>query len=306
MGAVVLLPPLVVLDFEGTSRSASARATEIGIVTLGNSLQIKSEFETLVNSPVTPESMALQVSRLSAREISKAPNFAALWPYVRDLFNGKVIVAHNKIYEINVLQNELAEISISNLPPFLCTLEWSRRILGSKVSNHQLATLCNFFDIELVHAHEAISDARATALLLGKLAALSPALKTEIRELEGQTVTYKGTASAKVQPLVRERFQTENGNSANIETAKARIKKQGMSLVVVTGTPDIGKEEFGSLVKKVGLQYRETPPTKSTAFVVQSNNGPGMSKIRRALELNVPVLSESDALLLVKTLGSNR
>ena len=56
------------------------------------------------------------------------------------------------------------------------------------------------------------------------------------------------------------------------------------------------------MMAKVGLVYRETPPTLGTAFVVQANISPGMSKIRKAIELGVPVLSESDALLLVEKL----
>ena len=94
---------------------------------------------------------------------------------VRDIFarancgEASLIVSHNKIYEINVLRNELTDISVKKFPPFICTLEWSRKILGSKVPNHQLATLCDYFGIELTHAHEAISDARATAKLFAEL-----------------------------------------------------------------------------------------------------------------------------------------
>jgi hypothetical protein len=36
-----------------------------------------------------------------------------------------------------------------------------------------------------------------------------------------------------------------------------------------------------------------------TAFVIQANTSPGMSKIRKAQELGIPVLSEGDALLVV-------
>jgi hypothetical protein len=80
------------------------------------------------------------------------------------------------------------------------------------------------------------------------------------------------------------------------------VSKLRKTLVVVTGTPDEGKEEFRVLMAEVGLEYRETPPTLGTAFVVQANSSPGMSKIRRAIEIGVPVLSESDALLLVEKL----
>jgi len=297
---------IVVLDFEGTSRLASARATEIGLVTLTNTLAIKYEFESLVNSPVTPDQSALAVSRLSKSEISSAPSFKELWPLLRNYFSGNLLIAHNKIYEINVLENEFRGMSISGMPPFFCTLEWSRKILGTKVRNHTLPTLCDYFDIELDHAHEAIADARATALLLGKLAAISPELNKELTRLQSETVQFADSAKSAIQPRPRERFQTESGNAKLVGEAILRITQLNKRLVVVTGTPDDGKEEFGMHISSVGLEYRETPPTMGTAFVVQSNNSPGMSKIRRALELGVPVLSESDALLLMKTLRGKK
>jgi BRCT domain type II-containing protein len=102
--------------------------------------------------------------------------------------------------------------------------------------------------------------------------------------------------------VVRERFQTQQGDKASINAAQNRILKMMKTLVVITGTPDDGKEAFGNYLAEVGLEYRETPPTKGTAFVVQSNNSPGMSKIRKALELEIPVLSEADCLSLIRKL----
>jgi DNA polymerase III epsilon subunit-like protein len=293
---------LVVLDFEGTSRLPSARATEIGLVSISKKFEILSEFESVIQSPIAPDKSALSVSRLSRAEISSAPTFGQLWPLIRSEISGKILVAHNKIYETNVLRNELRAISIRQLPPFICTLEWSRKILGLKVKNHTLQSLCSFFDIELVQAHEALSDAKATAALLRELTKLSPSLIDEIAALQSQVVTYPEIPLNATEPLARERFRAEESNRDLLESAFQRVTKLRKSLVVVTGTPDEGKEEFRVAMAGVGLEYRETPPTMGTAFVVQANIEPGMSKIRKALELGVPVLSESDALLLVEKL----
>ncbi len=293
---------LVVLDFEGTSRLPSARATEIGMVTLSDKFEILSEFESVVHSPIAPDKRALSVSRLSRVEISSAPTFGQLWPLVSSRISGKILVAHNKIYETNVLKNELRTVSISQLPPIVCTLEWSRKILGLKVKDHTLPTLCSFFDIELVQAHEALADARATAVLLEKLVSMSPAFLDELDELKKSVITYPAlTVNAEV-PRARERFHAEKSNEESLSLAFHRVTKLRKTLVVVTGTPDEGKEEFRVIMTGAGLEYRETPPTLGTAFVVQANISPGMSKIRRAIEIGVPVLSESDALLLANRL----
>ena len=299
------MKPLVVLDFEGTSRLSSARATEIGLVQLSDKLEIESEFESVINSPVAPFKSALSVSRLSRAEISSAPSFGQLWHLLRSQISGKVLVAHNKIYETNVLQNELRAISITQLPPFICTLEWSRKILGLKVKNHTLPTVCSYFDIELNQAHEALADARATAALFRELAKLSPTLVEEVNRLSAQVVSYPEISLNSVSTQSRERFQAQVGNEELIKMAIERVTKFRKTLVVVTGTPDEGKEEFRLVMAGVGLVYRETPPTMGTAFVVQANISPGMSKIRKASELGVPVLSEKDALLLVQKLKGN-
>ncbi|CAN2190575.1 DnaQ DNA polymerase III, epsilon subunit and related 3'-5' exonucleases [Candidatus Nanopelagicaceae bacterium] len=293
---------LVVLDFEGTSKLSSARATEIGLVSISEKFEILSEFESVIQAPIAPFKSALSVSRLSRAEISSAPTFGQLWPLLIHQLSEKILVSHNKIYEINVLQNELRDISIKQLPPFICTLEWSRKILGLKVKNHTLPTLCSFFDIELVQAHEALSDARATAALLHELTKLSPALVDEIDALSSQVVKYPELPINAIEPQVRERFHAEESNEDLLALAFQRVTKKRKTLVVVTGTPDEGKEEFRVVMAGVGLEYRETPPTLGAAFVVQANISPGMSKIRRAIELGVPVLSESDALLLVEKL----
>ena len=296
------MSPIVVLDFEGTSRLASARATEIGLVSLSEKFKILSEFESVVQSPIAPDKSALSVSRLSRAEISSAPTFAQLWPDISNLLSGKILVAHNKIYENNVLQNELRAISIRQVPPIVCTLEWSRKILGLKVKNHTLPTVCSFFDIDLVHSHEALADAKATAAVLKKLAELSPALVDDMNELKKKVVAYPELPAITDIAKVRQRFQAERSNEDTLAMAFQRVGKLRKTLVVVTGTPDAGKEEFRILMSEVGLEYRETPPTLGTAFVVQANISPGMSKIRRAIEIGVPVLSESDALLLVEKL----
>lgn len=293
---------LVALDFEGTSRLPSARATEIGLVQLSENFQIVSEFESVINSPIAPDKSALSISRLSKGELSTAPTFGQIWPAITHWFSGNILIAHNKTYEANVLSNEFKANLIGKIPPIICTLEWSRKILGLKVKNHTLPELCNYFDIDFPHAHEALADAKATAELLSKLVTLSPALVNEIQALKPEVVSYSEIPGKKHKPQIRERFQIQKDNDDRLASALHRVTKLRKTLVVVTGTPDEGKEEFRVVMAAVGLEYRETPPTLGTAFVVQANISPGMSKIRRALEIGIPVLSESDALLLAKKL----
>jgi DNA polymerase III epsilon subunit-like protein len=288
-----------VLDFEGTSRTSRALATEIGLVRLNNSLESSDEFETVLQPPVKPLKESMSYARLSMGEINSAPTFKEVWPQISTYFSDSVLVAHNKIYEIGILENEFLRLGEKNFPPFICTLEWSRKILGSRLSSHALGRVCSYFDIPLDNAHEAIADARATAVLFRKLMELSPEMVNSAIEISHKVVNYPSSTAGTCEPRVRDRFSATSANASEIDRALFRITALGKRLVVITGTPDIGKTAFGETLSEVSLEYRETPPTMGTAFVIQANTSSGMSKIRKAQELGIPVLSEGDALLVV-------
>ena len=288
-----------VLDFEGTSRTSKAFATEIGLVRLSSGLERLEEYESVLNPSVKALKESMSYARLSTGEINSAPTFGEVWPFLSKFFSGTVMVAHNKIYEIGVLKNELAALGESNNPPFICTLEWSRKIIGSRSNSHALGRMCSYFDIPLDNAHEALADARATVVLFKKLLELSPAMVDAVTEAGREVVHFMQQPKQASEPRIRDRFRATEANSIEIDRAFARISVGKKRLVVITGTPDIGKLAFGELLSEVNLEYRETPPTMGTAFVIQANTAPGMSKIRKAQELGIPVLSESDALLII-------
>jgi DNA polymerase III epsilon subunit-like protein len=282
-----------VLDFEGTSKTNKAFATEIGLVGLSTSLETLEEYESVLQPPVKPLKESMSYARLSNGEIDSAPKFGEVWPSVSKFFSEKVLVAHNKVYEIGVLKNELAALGEKRNPPFICTLEWSRKIIGSRSNSHTLGSMCSYFDIPLDNAHEALADARATAILFRRLMHLSPAMVDATVEAGKQIVVFAQESREGSEPRIRDRFRATESNSIEIKRALERI------LVGITGTPDMGKPAFGETLREASLEYRETPPTMGTAFVVQANMSPGMSKIRKAQELGIPVLSESDALLII-------
>lgn len=288
-----------ILDFEGTSKTSKAFATEIGLVRLSSGLETLEEYESVLQPPFKPFKESMSYARLSVGEMNSAPTFGGVWPNVSKFFSGTVMVAHNKIYEIGVLKNELMALGERNNPPFICTLEWSRKILGSRSNSHTLGRMCSYFDIPLDNAHEALADARATAVLFRKLLEFSPAMVDAVAEAGREVVHFMQQSMQASEPRIRDRFRATEANSIEIDRALARISVGKKKLVVITGTPEIGKLAFGEILSEVNLEYRETPPTMGTAFVIQANTAPGMSKIRKAQELGIPILSEGDALLIV-------
>lgn len=94
-----------------------------------------------------------------------------------------------------------------------------------------------------------------------------------------------------------------DSDEAKVTKALMRVRILGKRYVAATGTSEGGSDYFTLMAASVGLVCRETPPTKDTAFIVQFQFNPRLSNIGKALDLGIPVLSESEALKVIETLG---
>lgn len=294
---------LAVLDFEGTSTTNSARATEIGICLVDRNFEIVEEFETLIKPPIEPLKVSLAMARLSKSDLVDAPSFEDVWPSIYQYFNGNAIVAHNKSYEITILQNEFADIRVEGELSLSCTRELSRRLLTHRISSESLDYLCAYFDIQRVSPHEAISDARDTVQLIRHLADVNDAIVDELfsdEKLHNFPVPTWKSGATKIRPRITE-FNLGQDSLTKIHN---RVKIFGFNLVVITGKPEMGVDEFREVLRSYGLENRETPVTKKTAFVVRCSEKPGNSKIKKALDEGIPVIEEAqleEVLLSLKT-----
>lgn len=155
---------VAVLDVETTGLSPRTdRVVEIGVVLLDSRGEVEAEFETLINPgrDVGPTGL----HGISASDVVDAPGFADVARHVRSLLAGRVVVAHNALFDLRFLAREFAR---SGMPiptsPSLCTMRLAPLFFGS--GTRSLQALCGFLDIPLVHGHAALHDARATAELM--------------------------------------------------------------------------------------------------------------------------------------------
>ena len=293
---------IVVLDFETTSVDHSrARVTEIGLVQLNGDFEIVAAFESVIKPPelLPVHKYSLMYSRLARKEVLSAPSFADLWPQIAPYLDGAVLVAHNMAFEMALLRSELREVNVAELPPFICTLELGREILGPKLGKYDLGSLCAYFDIDIESPHEAIQDATATSKLLKALSEKSPKVEMAITNVANQVhrVTLPED-SADLSPEPRSRFNKAILASSSLEDLVVRIES-GLTQVIFTGSPATGKPGFAELLETVGLYNQETSPSRKTAFVIRFESGAGMSKINKAIAAGVPVISELQARELI-------
>jgi DNA polymerase-3 subunit epsilon len=105
------------------------------------------------------------VHGLSWDDVANAPDFAMLWPDLRDLFDGaEAIVAHNAGFDRNVLRAccHAAGHAAPDLP-YVCTMRLARALW--QVRPTKLSDVCRFLAIGHMRPHHAEADARACAAI---------------------------------------------------------------------------------------------------------------------------------------------
>jgi DNA polymerase-3 subunit epsilon len=159
-----------VIDVETSGLSARRhRILQIGIVTVDGRGHIVDEW----SSDVRPHLWRVgprNVHGLTIRRLRRAPSLRSLVPELTNRLDGSVLVAHNAGFDWAFVSRGLRRAGYQ--PPDalrLCTLHLSRSLDPAMAASHRLADLCARHGVTLVHAHDALADARATAELLPHL-----------------------------------------------------------------------------------------------------------------------------------------
>ena len=143
---------------------------------------ISEDFDT--EEPILPEKNlyinpsdkfddnCIAVHNITPDKVADCDTFDKLWPSIEKYFTNSIIVGHNvKNSDLDVIVKNLQRYDI-DIPELWCidTYELARKLVSSlDVSDYQLSTLCNFFDIDLDNEHDAFDDACACADLLKEL-----------------------------------------------------------------------------------------------------------------------------------------
>lgn len=156
------------IDFElATSDYTSVCA--VGIVNVIDG-QINNEFYSLVRPPQNKYMwQTTRVHGIKPKDTIGAPSFDELYPVLAPLLSGQYMVAHNESFDRAVLQRtmKLYGLDYKNLhlpEAWACTSNIYRQKGFVKT---KLSICCELMGIPLEH-HDALSDARASALLFLK------------------------------------------------------------------------------------------------------------------------------------------
>lgn len=151
----------VAFDFETTGLHPSTdRVVEIGCVKFNRQFQIIDEWETLVNP--RRDVGRSDIHGITPTMLKGAPVFEEIAESFADFLNGAILVAHNKRFDLRFLGAEFARLGVDGLGlDALCTMELFRSSFPT--GPRQLGRCCEYLGIEVVDAHQALSDARMSA-----------------------------------------------------------------------------------------------------------------------------------------------
>lgn len=187
-----------VLDVETTGLSPrDDRVVSIALVLVDPWGRVEHEWSSLVN-PEGPVG-ATHIHGITDADVAGAPTFEHLVPEVFSLVGGRAIVAHNATFDLGFLRNEIdrAGWGWPADTPFLCTLKESFHF-QPQLDRRRLADCCWDAGVDLVDAHSALGDARATAQLFSMFVRSAP----EVPVRRGYD-TLLARAAATVWPIVR-------------------------------------------------------------------------------------------------------
>ena len=189
-----------VIDVEttGLSYNAHHRIIEIGVVLLDSSLRPVRHWETLVNP--NRDLGPTRVHGIRARDLRDAPEFGDIAHELADLLAGRILVAHNAMFDSGFVSAEYRRLGVrigDLAPSSVCTMQLAPRVLRGV--GRGLDACCAAAGITNERAHAALSDADATARLLGFLSR-DDSVRAEV---DSRTPLQRPTFSAGPTPAAR-------------------------------------------------------------------------------------------------------
>ena len=157
-----------IVDIETTGGSATrSRITEIAIY-LHDGSKVVDEFQTLINPCREIPYNITKLTGITDDMVADAPQFFDVAAKIESFTKDCVFVAHNVNFDYGFIRAEFERIGLTYRRKKLCTVRLSRKLLPGKFS-YSLGKLCASENIVLNDRHRAAGDAKATAILFGRL-----------------------------------------------------------------------------------------------------------------------------------------
>ena len=219
---------VVGFDLETTGLSISqSKIIQFGII--GSDIDgAEIRINSLVNPHISIPIKSTEIHGINNADVKHLPGFRAHIENISNLFNDAIIIGHNiKRFDWPILENEFLRCGkiVPKPHAIIDTLEIARKLKLKKP--HKLGELCKNYGISLTNAHDAISDASATLLLLWKIMEENPMpFRKSLEELQIWNSTSAEKSEQALGPSI---------NDLPLIDSNGRLRRSGENIVLSFG-----------------------------------------------------------------------
>ncbi|MEY9873657.1 DNA polymerase-3 subunit epsilon [Streptacidiphilus sp. MAP12-33] len=301
-----------VVDVETTGLGRTDRVVSVGVYQLDPHGTVQDHWYTTVNPERDPG--PVWIHGLTSDVLEGAPTFPGVAEELSRRLDGRVLVAHNALFDWSMISREYARMSDrAPIEQRLCTIVLSRD-LGLPLSNHKLGTLAAHFGVETRQAHHALDDARVLAEVFRPSLRLAAEAGLRLPLVPCVPISDLGLAEeARAQSRIPAQTVRRPGTWGGYRPARRRPAcpypnpgrwqadgplVQGMR-VAITGDTGIDREVLEDRLTEAGLHVASSV-SRLTSLLVTNDPGGWSTKARKAREVGTPTVDEAAFLQLLQ------
>ncbi|MFD6270730.1 DEDDh family exonuclease [Nocardia asteroides] len=272
------------------------RVLSVAALTLDSTGQVSREFHTLVDPGCDPG--PVHIHGLTAEILRGAPRFAQVREQLSAMLTGRVLVAHNAVFDFGFLAGEFrragAELPVRTR---LCTLALARRV-GLPTPDYTLGTLAAYYGVPQQKAHDALDDTRVLAHVLRALVADAARLGIAPPLLPCVPTAHDPARTA--WPVERRGAKQPCSYAYPGRWEPGTPLRCGMK-VAFTGETVVDREDLVSRAEAAGLDVTGAVSGRTSLLVTNAPDS-GTGKARTAIGFGTPVIDEARFLELLATI----
>ncbi|MFE7559725.1 DEDDh family exonuclease [Kitasatospora sp. NPDC057500] len=293
-----------VVDVETTGLGRTDRVISAGVYRLDEDGDVVDHWYTLVNPERDPG--PVWIHGLTGDQLADAPTFPQIAEEFAERLRGRVMVAHNALFDWNMISREFSRAGLhAPVEQRLCTMVLARD-LRLPLPNGKLSSLAEYFGVHQRQAHNALDDARVLAEAFRPSLALARSGGVPLPLQACVAVTDLGE-DAPASPAraswtgasyrqARKRPPCPYPNPGRWQDGRPLV--QGMR-VAITGDTATDRELLEDRAVEAGLHIA-TSVSRLTSLLVTNEPDSWSGKARRAREVGTPVVGEDAFLQLLR------
>ncbi|TCO71842.1 3'-5' exonuclease [Marinisporobacter balticus] len=166
----------IVVDIEttGLSYKNGAEIIEVGAVKIVDG-KILERRGSLIRFHGEMDPFAFKAHGITREMTKDQPNLEEVLPRIRKYIGDNIVVCHNAKFDVPFMNHYFKKLDLPLIDRSICTLKALTKLKKEglyKGINNKLDAACAYYGIELKNYHRASWDAKATAELFLKIAAI--------------------------------------------------------------------------------------------------------------------------------------